>query len=143
MNALPATIAAVETAGSISHVDTDVAGLRLTATLVGADLETEGWAPGQPVTLLFAETEVALAKNLSGLISLRNRIPAAVVAIERGRILARITLEFAGHRLVSIITTRASQALSLVVGDHVEAMIKANDMNVVPASVGAERGGGA
>lgn len=131
MNRLPGVIAAVESAGSIAIVDVDALGLRLTASLIGAGLQVEGWTAGLPVTLLFAETEVALAKNLSGLISMRNRIGASVVAIERGSILCRVVLQADGAQLVSIITTRASHALSLVCGDRVEALVKANEMHVV------------
>ena len=87
-----------------------------------------------PVTLLFKETEVALAKNLAGLISLRNRLPAIVTAIERGTILTRVTLDFNGHAFESIITTRSSHVLELAVGDAVEALVKANEMTVMPES---------
>lgn len=131
MNRLSGQIAAVETAGSIAIVDVDALGLRLTATLIGATLDVSHWTGGMPVTLLFAETEVALAKNLSGLISMRNRIGATVTAIERGSILCRIVLQADGAQIVSVITTRASHALSLACGDRVEALIKANAMHVV------------
>lgn len=131
MNRLAGVIAAVERAGSIAIVDVDVLGQRLTASLIGSGLDVDGWNPGMPVTLLFAETEVALAKNLSGLISMRNRIGASVIAIERGSILCRVVLQADGAQIVSIITTRASHALSLACGDWVEALIKANEMRVV------------
>lgn len=137
MNRLPGTILAIETSGSIALVDVDVdvdaVGLRLTATLVGAVAETSSWQAGMAVTLLFAETEVALAKNLSGLISMRNRICGTIVGLARGTVLARVILDIGGHQIVSIITTRASHALTLAVGDHVEALVKANEMSVVPA----------
>lgn len=134
MNRLPGTITAVATHGSIALVDADVDGHRLTATLIGADEEAAAWPAGMPVTLLFKETEVALAKNLAGLISLRNRLPAIVTAIERGTILTRVTLDFNGHAFESIITTRSSHVLELAVGDAVEALVKANEMTVMPES---------
>ncbi|MBC7512871.1 MAG: TOBE domain-containing protein [Herminiimonas sp.] len=134
MNRLPGVIAAVERAGSIAIVDVDALGQRLTASLIGAGQDVVGWNPGMSVTLLFAETEVALAKNLSGLISMRNRIGADVIAIERGSILCRVVLQADGAQLVSIITTRAAHALSLACGDRVEALIKANEMRVIAGS---------
>lgn len=132
MNRLPGRITLVQTHGSIALVDAAVGSHRLTATLIGAGEETAAWAEGMPVVLLFKETEVSLAKNLSGMISLRNRLPATVRAIERGTLLTRVTLDFNGHTLDSIITTRSSQVLSLAVGDAVEALIKANEMSVMP-----------
>ncbi|MBC7500568.1 MAG: TOBE domain-containing protein [Herminiimonas sp.] len=142
MNCLPGRIAAIETCGSIALVDVDAVGLKLTATLVGAGALTDCWRPGMAVTLLFAETEVALAKNLSGLISMRNRLPGRIVALERGTVLTKVTLDIAGQRVVSVITTRSSHTLALQEGEPVEALVKANEMGVMPAAslVPGERG---
>lgn len=132
MNRLPGKITAVAAHGSIALVDAEVDGQCLTATLIGVGNEVASWPAGMPATLMFKETEVALAKELSGLISLRNRLPATVTAIEHGTLLSRVVLDFNGHAFESIITTRSSQALSLAVGDQVEALIKANEMSVMP-----------
>jgi molybdate transport system regulatory protein len=132
MNRLPGEIAQVETHGSIALVDVTVGEWRFTATLVGASDEVATWPAGMPVTLLFKETEVALAKNLSGLISMRNRLPATVTAIERGQLLTKVTLAVGGDTVVSIVTTRSSHALALAVGDAVEGLVKANEMTVMP-----------
>jgi len=132
MNRLPATISAVETHGSIALVDAEAGGGRFSATMIGAGEDVAAWQPGMPVTLLFKETEVSLAKNLAGMISMRNRIPATVQAVERGTVLARVSLLFAGYTIESIITTRSSLALALAPGDQVEALVKANEMNILP-----------
>lgn len=132
MNRLPGTISAVDVQGSIALVDVTVGTLCFTAMLIGAGEEAAGWQPGSKVALLFKETEVSLAKQLSGLISLRNRIPATVVQIERGRLLTRVVLDFDGHRIESVITTRSSHALQLAIGDAVEGLVKANEMTVLP-----------
>lgn len=112
----------------MSLIDVAVGHDILTATL----LETPETAPylsvENDVTLLFKETEVALAKNLSGLISLRNRLLVNVLSIERGDILSAVTLDYAGKRLVSVITSRAVDRLTIVVGDQLEALIKANEV---------------
>ena len=128
MNRLPGRVVAVESNGHVALIDVAVGEDIFTATL----LEALGGAPyaqiGAPVTLLFKETEVSLAKNLSGLISLRNRIPATVTAIERGRILSAVSLDYNGMPLASVVTTRAVARLQLEVGDRVEALVKANEM---------------
>ena len=128
MNRLPGTISAVQAHGSIAIVDVAANGHVFTATLLGAGDEV--WTPGASVSLLFKETEVSLAKNLSGLISMRNRIPCTITAIERGALLTRVMLDFDGHALESVITTRSSHALSLTVGDAVEGLVKANEMTL-------------
>jgi molybdate transport system regulatory protein len=132
MNRLPGTIHAVEAHGSIVLVDALVSEHRFTATLIGAGEEISGWQAGMPVMLVFKETEVSLAKNLSGLISMRNRMPCTVTAIERGKLLTRVSLNFLGHAIDSVITTRSSHALDLAVGDAVEGLVKANEMTLVP-----------
>lgn len=136
MNRLPATIVAVETHGSIALVEAAVGEHHFTAALIGAADETAAWSAGLPVTLLFKETEVSLAKNLSGLLSMRNRIPATVTAIEYGKLLTRVTLDFAGHAIASVITTRASHALALAPGDTVEGLVKSNELTVMAEDAG-------
>ena len=131
MNRLPGTISEVDVYGSIALVDVLVGERRFTATLIGAADDVTGWLPGKPVTLLFKETEVSLAKNLSGLISMRNRIPCTVTAIERGRLLTHVALDFDGRKLASVITTRSSYSLDLSIGDTVEGLVKANEMTLV------------
>ncbi|MDB5769637.1 MAG: hypothetical protein JWM42_11 [Burkholderia sp.] len=134
MNRLPGHITTVEAVGSIAVIEVAVAERRYTATLIGAGEEIASWPNGMPVTLLFKETEVALAKNLSGLISMRNRIPGRVTTIERGQLLTKVTLDADGHTVESIITTRASHALALAIGDAVEGLVKSNEMTVVPGA---------
>jgi molybdate transport system regulatory protein len=136
MNRLPGKISAIEIFGSIALVEVAVGVHRFTATLIGVGEEASEWATDMPVTLLFKETEVSLAKNLSGLISLRNRIPAVVTSVERGRLLTKVELQIDGHALVSVITTRSSHLLQLAVGDQVEGLVKANEMSLAwePAS---------
>lgn len=134
MNRLPGMISAVEIHGSIALVEATVGAQKLTATLIGAGNEVQGWQTGMPIALLFKETEVSLAKNLSGLISMRNRMPCTVTAIERGKLLTKVSLDFNGHAITSVITTRSSHALDLTVGDTVEGLVKANEMTMIPES---------
>ncbi len=130
MNRLQGIISDVEVHGSIALIDVQVGSHRFTATLIGASEEASGWHSGRTATLLFKETEVSLAKNLSGLISMRNRIPCRVMSIERGKLLTRVALDFEGRRLESVITTRSSHALGLAVGEAVEGLVKANEMTL-------------
>lgn len=131
MNRLPGTISAIDMHGSIALVDVNVDNQHFTATLIGAGEDVAAWTPGMQVVLLFKETEVSLAKNLTGLISMRNRLPGIVNSIERGRLLTRVGLDFGGRHIESIITTRSSHTLGLAVGDAVEGLVKANEMTLI------------
>jgi len=133
MNRLAGQIVAVDSHGSIALVDAVSAEQRFTAMLIGAGEEVAGWKPGMAVTLLFKEVEVSLARNLAGQISMRNRLAYTVVAVEQGRLMSKVLLDFRGYRIASVITTRSAQALEIAPGVTVEALIKANEMTVVPA----------
>jgi molybdate transport system regulatory protein len=130
MNRLRGNIAAVVSEGTLSLIDIAIDDFRLTAIMIG----TPGNAPylrvGHPVTALFKEMEVSIAKGLSGGLSLRNRLAATVTSIKRGVLLSEVTMDWNGGPLTSVITTRAVDRLALAAGDAVEALIKANEVMI-------------
>ncbi|MFZ6750005.1 TOBE domain-containing protein [Undibacterium sp. Ren11W] len=133
MNILSGHIAAIEAHGSIAIVDVSVAAHHFTATLLGSPEHLANWQIGQAVQLLFKETEVALAKNLSGQISLRNRLPGTIVAIEIGQVLTRAIIDMGGLQISSIITSRSARGLQLAIGDAIEGLVKSNEMSLMLA----------
>ena len=128
MNKLPGTVSHIESNGQLSLVDIAIAGGSLTATLLEAPGASAYLNTGASVMVMFKPTEVSLAKQLRGYISLRNRLPCQVTGIERGALMSVVTLAYAGSSLQSVITSRAVDALQLRVGDQVEALIKANEV---------------
>jgi molybdate transport system regulatory protein len=128
LNKLKGKIAAIDSNSHMSLVDVAVGQDIFTATLLETPETAAYLQIGNLVTLLFKETEIALAKNLSGMISLRNRISVSVKSIERGDILSAVTLDYDGKRLVSVITSRAIDRLEIKTGDQLEALVKANEI---------------
>jgi molybdate transport system regulatory protein len=130
MNKLRGRIIRIESNDHVSLVDVDVYGDQFTATL----LETPEDAPylqvGNEVELLFKETEVSLAKGLTGLISLRNRVKATVKLVRSGVILSEVVMDYRGFSLISIITTGSIQRMHIKPGDEVEALVKANEVSL-------------
>ncbi len=133
MNRLFGTITAIECNEHLSLVDVAADGGVFTAMLLETPQRAPYLKPGNKVAVLFKETEVSLAKNLSGQLSLRNRVPCRVQHIRSGGILSEVRLDWRGHELTSIITTRAAQRLDLKVGDEVEALVKANEVTLAEA----------
>lgn len=131
MNKLRGRITAIESNDHVSLVDVEVSGDSFTATL----LETPDDAPylkvGNVVEVLFKETEVSLAKNLSGLISLRNRMPVTVKQVRGGAILSEVVLDYRGQPISSIVTTRSIRRLDIQPGDAIEALVKANEVSLM------------
>ncbi|MDE2027992.1 MAG: TOBE domain-containing protein, partial [Candidatus Omnitrophica bacterium] len=81
--------------------------------------------------LLFKEAEVSIGKNLSGLISLRNRFKGTVKQLEKSPILTKVFLEYKKGQVVSIISTRSAQKLALAPGDEVEWLVKTNEVSLL------------
>lgn len=131
MNRISGNIAAIQCNGHLSLVDVAVGGDTFTAILLETPDSSLYLKAGTAVALLFKETEVSLAKNLSGLISLRNRFAVTVRAITRGEIMSEVALDYKGQPLSCVITTRAVDRLELAVGDTAEALVKANEMSLM------------
>jgi molybdate transport system regulatory protein len=131
MNRLSGHIDAIEAHGSVAVVDVAVAQYHFTATLLGSAEQLAGWTIGQEVHLLFKETEVALAKNLSGQISMRNRLPGTVTALEIGQVLTRVVFDMQGMQISSVITSRSARGLQIAVGDLVEGLVKSNEISLL------------
>jgi molybdate transport system regulatory protein len=130
MNQLKGAIAAIQSNGHMSLVDVSIGRDTFTSILLETPESTAYLKPGHPVALMFKATEVSLGKNLSGMLSLRNRIPATVRNIRRGEILSEVELEYDGQVFYSIVTTRAVERMELAVGDSIEALVKSNEMSL-------------
>lgn len=129
MNKLSAVIVHIDSNAHVSLVDLAVGKDVLRAILLETPAQVDYLQVGNQVSVLFKETEVSLAKNLSGLISLSNRLKVNVKHIERGEILSAVTLDYQPtNEIVSVITTHGVDKLQLKVGDEVEAFVKANEV---------------
>lgn len=135
MNRLEGHIAAIQSNGHLSLLDVAIGADTFTAILLETPESSPYLKVGAAVDLLFKETEVSLARNLTGLISLRNRFSVTVTGIVRGEIMSEVTMDYKGKRVSSIITTRAVDRLGLAVGENVEALVKANEMVVTQVSL--------
>ena len=131
MNKLPGKISKIQQSGAILLVDIDVDGHGFSALLIESDSQPEWLQPGSLVEVVFKETEVTLAKNLSGVISTRNRMACTVQHIERGELLSKVVLQFHRHIITSAITTRSVDLLELKNGDKVKALVKANEISLM------------
>jgi molybdopterin-binding protein len=54
-----------------------------------------------------------------------------VKQLDESVVLTRALLDYHGHEIISIITTRSAERLRLAVGDEVEALIKTNEVTLV------------
>lgn len=131
MNKLTGTISKIQQSGAILLVDVDVDGHGFSAMLIESATQPEWLKTGNTIDLIFKETEVSLAKNLSGIISMRNRMKCTILHIERGELLSKVSLQFQKYVITSAITTRSVNSLDLKIGDEVEALVKANEVSLM------------
>jgi molybdate transport system regulatory protein len=131
MNKLPGIITQIQKSGSIMLVDLDVDGHSFSAMLIESAIPPQWLQKDSHIYIVFKETEVSLAKGLSGKISMRNRMMCEVIRIDRGELLSKITLQFQKYIITSAITTRSVDSLQIKVGDEIEALVKANEVTLM------------
>jgi molybdopterin-binding protein len=131
MNKLTGIVTQVQQSGAILLVDVDVDGQGFSALLIESATGSQWLQKGNTIDLVFKETEVSLAKHLSGVISLRNRMMCTVIKVERGDLLSKITMRFQKNTIVSAITSRAVDSLQISVGDEIEALVKSNEISLM------------
>ena len=131
MNRLTGIITQIQQSGAIMLVDIAVDGHGFSALLIESATHPQWLQTGNTIDLVFKETEVTLAKVLAGVISTRNRMKCKVERIDRGELLSKITLKFQNNTITSALTTRAVDALRLMIGEEVEALVKANEVSLM------------
>lgn len=131
MNRLPATIRSIQHSEAILLIDVSVENELFSALLIESGTQPTWLREGETVDVIFKETEVSLAKNLSGQISTRNRMKCSVLAIDRGELLSKVKLLYQNHVIYSAITTRSVDSLNLKEGDLVEALLKSNEVSLM------------
>ena len=131
MNELSGRITSVESSEDMSIVEVDVSGDRFCTIILETPATASYLKIGTEITLLFKETEVSIAKSLSGFISLRNRIPSQVKRIEKSPLLSKVVLNYKDREIVSIITTSSVKRLDLKEGDFVEWLVKTNEISLL------------
>jgi len=130
MNKLEGIIVDIESSQEMSIVEIDVSGDIFASVILETPRTAAYLKKGARITLFFKETEVSLAKDLSGLISLRNRFKSPIKKIEKNALLSTVTLNYRGKDIVSIITTKSVNRLGLKESEEVEWLVKTNEVSL-------------
>ena len=131
MNRLNGKVIDIQSSENISMVSVDCDKDILSSIVLEGKKSPSNYKVGDKVSLLFKETEVGIAKNLTGMISLRNRFKSTVAKIEKGAILAKITLTYKKSTIESIISTNSANQLKLKEGEEVEWLVKTNEVTLM------------
>lgn len=131
MNKLKGKIVNIQSSDNISIIQVDVQGDVLSSIVLEGTKGPLNYKVKDNVTLLFKETEVGLAKDLTGMISLRNRFKAVIRKVDKGPILARVTLNYKDHSIESIISAQSATQMKLKEKDEVEWLVKTNEVTLM------------
>ena len=93
-------------------------------------VETPSLKCGDPVTIVFKETEVILQKS-SLQLSSANTQKGIITDIESGIVLTSVTLSYHDTSIVSLITTNALKRLELAIGDEVVWMVQPSEISLL------------
>ncbi len=131
MNRLRGKIVNIESSESISLVEvkTDIG--NICAVVVETPETAEYLKVNNDIYVLFKETEVSIGKELSGMISLRNRFECVVEEIQKGKVLTRLVLKCGDNLIKSVITTRSAERMEIKKGDSVTALVKTNEVSLM------------
>lgn len=131
MNKFTGTIKQIQQSGAVLLIDVEVVEQTFSVLLIESAIRPQWLAEGNTVDVVFKESEVSLAKGLSGKISIRNRMNCIVTSINRGELLSTVTMQFGSYTITSAITTRALDSLEIKVTDEIIAFIKSNEITLV------------
>lgn len=132
MNKLKGIISQVVSDDHMSIVEMKVGDVTLKTIVIETPASAPFLKPGNEINILFKETEVSIATNYSGKISLQNKLNCKIKAINKGRLLSMISLDFKGTDISSVITSAAVEQLDLKIDDEVTALVKTNEIIISP-----------
>ena len=131
MNKLKGKIKGIQSSDNISIVHVDIDGDVFSSIVLEGKKSPTNYNVKDDVTLLFKETEVGLAKDLTGMISLRNRFKAIIKKIDKGPILAKVTMNYKSYTIESIISAQSTLQMKLKKKEEVEWLVKTNEVTLM------------
>lgn len=125
MNQLLAEITDIQTSGEIMLITLFAKNHHFQSLII--QQENDYLFKGNQVYMIFKETELSILKG-SAQISLNNQFPSIIKAINQGKLLTEITLDFQGEILQSIITTASLKRLDLALDNPITGLLKTNEL---------------
>jgi molybdopterin-binding protein len=128
MSQIIARIKKINNIDSLNIVEFDFFGntLKMMSLDLSKDVQID-----KKVKLAIKPTNISIAKNLSGEISLSNQIIAIIQSVENGALLSSIILKANDTYFESIITADSSKRMNLQENEEVIILIKASDLSIL------------
>ena len=128
MNRITAIVTALESINNISIVNFKAADQSM--TMMALELDNR-LSVGSCVILGVKASNISLAKELNGLLSISNQLPITIERINHGKLLSSIKFSFAGSLIESIITKKSALRMDLQVSTRSIALIKSSELSIL------------
>lgn len=128
MNIFKGTITRMTAHDSFRIVDVAVNGCPV--HIVTLELDERFKRSGR-VCLLSKESDIIIAKNRLGPLSIENRYPSTIMALTGGRVFSEVIMESPLGPITALISRHMQDTLRLAVGDRVHACVRANEIAIM------------
>lgn len=129
MNKLEGQITDIKVSGGLSVVTVNLTGgVALRSIIIETPESATYLKNGNPINVIFKETEVILAKGETGHLSLQNRIRGKVHSISNGELLTEVMIECEPGRITAIVSKDAFETMNVKTDDMITALIKQNEV---------------
>jgi len=128
MNIFKGKIEAVNVNGELSIITIKVKSISFTAIVIDTPVTAPYLKLGNPIKVIFKETEVIIGIGSVEGISLRNKLFGKVLSIESDNLLSKLIIQAKIGEITSIITSNSVKRLKIKIGTEVCAMIKTNEL---------------
>ena len=128
MNRIDAVVTAIESFENITIVSFEAAGQPMRMMALELD---KSLIVGSKVTLGAKASNIALAREFNGLLSISNQLKVTIESINNGKLLSSIKFSFAGSLTESIITRESVSRMNLQAGTNIIALIKSSELSIL------------
>lgn len=128
MNTLPGKIYKVESTKGISLVDICIDDDQFSSLIINSEATDSYILAGNPVNMLFKETEISLKCYRDKLVKRQNKVIVEVINITNGQILSEVKLNYKGFSVTAIILTRLLNELGLEVGKKAVMILRTQEI---------------
>jgi len=128
MNSLKGKIEAVNVSGDLSIITIKVNKTNFSAIVIDTPETDPYLVKGNPVQVIFKETEVIIGIGSVEGISLRNKLFGEVISIASDNLLSKLVINTDVGKITSIITSNSVKRLKIEIGTKLTAMIKTNEL---------------
>lgn len=129
MNKLEGQITDIKVSGGLSIVTVILMGdIAVQSIIIETPDSAAYLKQGNPINVIFKETEVILAKGETNHLSLQNKIEGTVRNIYKGELLTEVMIETVPGHITAIVSREAFDAMDVKTNERVTAMIKQNEV---------------